>query len=165
MSCGVGCRRSSDLVLLWLWHRLAATALIGPLAWEPPYAMVVGLKTHTRTRARTHTHTQKRSSKLFSGGLFFSFFFLGSCLLHTEVPRLRVQSELQLPAYTTARAMPDLSHACDLHCGLWQCWALNPLSKVRDRICILMDTSWVLNLLSQKWELPGGPYFIKQNLG
>ena len=31
-------RRGSDLMLLWLWHRLAPTALIGPLAWEPPYA-------------------------------------------------------------------------------------------------------------------------------
>ena len=36
MSCGVGCRRGSDLALLWLWCRLAATALIRPLAWEPP---------------------------------------------------------------------------------------------------------------------------------
>ena len=39
-----GCRHGSDLVLLWLWHRLAATAVIGPLAWEPPYAMGVALK-------------------------------------------------------------------------------------------------------------------------
>ena len=38
MSCGVGCRRSSDPALLWLWSRLAATALVRPLAWEPPYA-------------------------------------------------------------------------------------------------------------------------------
>ena len=30
--------RSMDLVLLWLWCRLAAEALIWPLAWEPPYA-------------------------------------------------------------------------------------------------------------------------------
>ena len=35
VGCGVGCRHSSDLVLLWLWCRLAATALIRPLAWEP----------------------------------------------------------------------------------------------------------------------------------
>ena len=34
----VGCRRGSDPALLWLWHRPVATALIGPLAWEPPYA-------------------------------------------------------------------------------------------------------------------------------
>ena len=38
MSCGVGRRRSSDHALLWLWHRLVATALIRPLAWEPPNA-------------------------------------------------------------------------------------------------------------------------------
>ena len=28
-----------DLALLGLWCRLAAAALIGPLAWEPPSAM------------------------------------------------------------------------------------------------------------------------------
>ena len=38
MSCGVGHRCGLDLALLWLWHRPAAVALIGPLAWEPPYA-------------------------------------------------------------------------------------------------------------------------------
>ena len=27
-----------DLALLWLWCRLAATAPVRPLAWEPPYA-------------------------------------------------------------------------------------------------------------------------------
>ena len=44
MSCGVGCRRGSVLVLLWLWHRPAAALLIRPLAWEPPYAVGVGLR-------------------------------------------------------------------------------------------------------------------------
>ena len=38
VSCGVGCRRGSDLALLWLWRRPETTAPIGPLAWEPPYA-------------------------------------------------------------------------------------------------------------------------------
>ena len=38
MSCGVGRRHVLDLVLLWLWCRPVATAPIGPLAWEPPYA-------------------------------------------------------------------------------------------------------------------------------
>ena len=32
-----------DLVLLWLWCGPAATALIKPLAWEPPYAMGVAI--------------------------------------------------------------------------------------------------------------------------
>ena len=44
MSCGVGGRRGSDLVLLWLWCRLATVALIRPLAWEPPYALGMVLK-------------------------------------------------------------------------------------------------------------------------
>ena len=30
--------------MLWLWHRPAATALIRPLAWEPPYAEGAALK-------------------------------------------------------------------------------------------------------------------------
>ena len=38
VSCDVGCRRGSDPALLWLWRRPVATALIRPLAWEPPYA-------------------------------------------------------------------------------------------------------------------------------
>ena len=44
MSCGVGHRRGLDLVLLWLWCKLAAIDLIRPLAWEPPYAVDVALK-------------------------------------------------------------------------------------------------------------------------
>ena len=44
MSCGVGRRHGSDLPLLWLWPRLAAIALIQPLAWEPPYPASVALK-------------------------------------------------------------------------------------------------------------------------
>ena len=44
MNCGVGLRRGLDLVLLWLWCRLATVALIRPLAWEPPYAAGVALK-------------------------------------------------------------------------------------------------------------------------
>ena len=46
MSCGVGHRCGSDLALLWLWlwHGPAATALIQPLAWEPPYATGAALK-------------------------------------------------------------------------------------------------------------------------
>ena len=37
-------RRGSDLVLLWLWHGLAATVPIQPLAWELPYAEGVALE-------------------------------------------------------------------------------------------------------------------------
>ena len=65
-----------------------------------------------------------------------------------EVPRLRVKSELWPPAYGIATAMPDTSRICDLHHSSQQCQILNPLSEARDCTCILMDTSWILNLLS-----------------
>ena len=44
MSCGVGGRRGSDPALVWLCQRLAAAALLQPLAWEPPYAASIALK-------------------------------------------------------------------------------------------------------------------------
>ena len=44
MSCGVGCRRGLDLLLLWLWCRLEAVAPTRPLAWEPSYAEGMALK-------------------------------------------------------------------------------------------------------------------------
>ena len=58
---------------------------------------------------------------------------------HMEVPRLGVESELQLLAYTTATATRDLSYICDLHHCSWQRRILNPLSKTRDGTCVLMD--------------------------
>ena len=56
-----------------------------------------------------------------------------------EVPRLGVQLELWLLAYSTATEMPDLSHVCDEHHSSWQRWVLNPLIEARDRTHILMD--------------------------
>ena len=52
MSCGVGHRHGSDLVLLWLWCRLAATALIRPLAWEPPCAAGAALKRQKKQKQK-----------------------------------------------------------------------------------------------------------------
>ena len=60
-----------------------------------------------------------------------------------EVPRLRVESELQMPAYTTATATPDPSFVCDLHHSSWQHWILNPLSKARDQTHILTHIRFV----------------------
>ena len=57
-----------------------------------------------------------------------------------EVPRLGVKSELQLPAYTTAKVTLDLSHVCNLHHIKGKDQILNPLSEARDQTRILMDT-------------------------
>jgi len=50
MSSSVGCRRSSDLMLLWLCRRPAAVALIRLLAWEPPYAVDAALEKDKKTK-------------------------------------------------------------------------------------------------------------------
>ena len=52
MSCGVGCRHGSDLTLLWLWCRPAATAPIHPLAREPPCAMGAALKRQKKKKKK-----------------------------------------------------------------------------------------------------------------
>ena len=83
----------------------------------------------------------------------FFFFFLWPHLRHMEEPRLGSKSELQLPAYTTATAMPNPSRICDLCYSLWQHQILNLLSKARGRTCILMDTFRFLTC----WATVGTP--------
>ena len=70
-----------------------------------------------------------------------------------DVPRLGVKLELQLPAYTTATAMPDPSCNCDLYSSLQEHKILNPLSKARDWTHVLMDTSWI----HYHWTTMGTP--------
>ena len=57
MSSGVGRRRGWDLALLWLWlwHRLADIAPIGPLAGEPPYAVGAALEKDKTKQNKTKT--------------------------------------------------------------------------------------------------------------
>ena len=74
MSCGVGRRRGSDLALLWFWHRLAATAPIGPLAWESPYAMSMALKSK-----------KKKKKEKERNGLFLDLVMVTWCSLHYAV--------------------------------------------------------------------------------
>ena len=57
-----------------------------------------------------------------------------------EVPKLGMESELQLLAYTTATAIPNLSHICILQHSAGQCWILDPLSEAKDQTSILTDT-------------------------
>ena len=45
---------------------------------------------------------------------FFSLCFVGQHSQHMEIPRLGVESELQLPAYTIATATSEPSDICDL---------------------------------------------------
>ena len=60
-----------------------------------------------------------------------------------EVPRLRVQSELQLPASTTASTTSDPSHTRNLQHSSQQHQILNSRSEARDRTRNLMDPSQI----------------------
>ena len=68
--------------------------------------------------ASRHESSPGRSGRT-GGFLFFIFIFffcfLGPHLRHMKVPRLGVELELQLRAYTTATAMQDLSLVFDRH--------------------------------------------------
>ena len=80
--------------------------------------------------------------------LFFVFFRAAY-----EVPRLGIESELQLPAYTTAMTTPDLSHVCSLHHSSQQCQILNHWMKPG----IEPESSWILVdfiTTEPQWELP-----------
>ena len=81
----------------------------------------------------------------------FFFLFWGELHpWHMEVSGPGVKLGMQLPVYATATAMSDPRHIFNLHGSLWQHQILYPLIESRDRTRILMDTSWVLNLLSHK---------------
>ena len=66
MSCGVGCRRGSDLALLWLWHRSTTAALIGPLVLELPYAASAVLKKKKKNSSFFNPNQMPKLSKEMS---------------------------------------------------------------------------------------------------
>ena len=79
MSCGVGHRLSSHLVLLWLWHRLAATVPTRPPSLETSICHRSGPKM-TKDKKRKYTtnkHKANHNSQLnvmltlFGRGFFF----------------------------------------------------------------------------------------------
>ena len=80
--------------------------------------------------------------------------FLGPHQKHMESSRPGVESQLQLPAHTTATATPDPSHVCDLHHPSQQHWTLNPLSEARDPTSISGILVRFITAEPQ-WELPG----------
>ena len=93
---------------------------------------------------------------LWGVGVFCFLFFCSSGLYlqHTEVPRLAVESELHLPAYTTDTATQDPSHVpWPIHHSSWKSQILNLHSEARARTCIFMDASQIL----YRWATTGTP--------
>ena len=98
MSCGVGYRCGLDLVLLWLWCKPAATALIWPLAWESPHTMGVALERQKTKKPKKQkikkTTPPKKTQKTqlatfnhiqFTWTWLVTFWFLDQCLTWEEL--------------------------------------------------------------------------------
>ena len=94
-------------------HRHLLWCLLSASSEEIPVCMINLIRTMDPSICRT--------TSVFSFFSSFSFFILFRAmhLRHVEVPRLGVGSELQQPV-STATAMPDLSHFCNLHHSSWQ---------------------------------------------
>ena len=83
---------------------------------------------------------------------FYYLFVLGLHPQHMEVHRLGVEWELQLPSYTTATAIRDWSHVCNLHHSSAQHQIPDPLIEARDRGLVIL-----VGFISTapQWELHG----------
>ena len=92
---------------------------IDPEVW--PIGGKVGRAKNAQLVEIIHTHTH-----------MYIYCFLGPHPGHMESPRLRVESELELQAYTIARETADLNRVFDLHHSSKQCQILHPLSEGRD---------------------------------
>ena len=96
MSCGVGLRCSLDPAIAVAVARPVATALIRPLAWEPPYAVGAALK-----------KAKKRPKKK----IFFLKYVLGVPAVTQWVKNLtaaaRVTAEAQFKCYPAQWVIKD----------------------------------------------------------
>ena len=87
-----------DSVLLWLWCRPVSTPLIGPLAWEPTYAVGAALEKAKRPKnKKKKLLCEKRSDSGFPGAGAQCELLLLPCSCHP--------SWLQPPPSTQARGV------------------------------------------------------------
>ena len=150
MSCGVGGRRRSDPTLLWLWRRPATTALIRPLAWEPPYAMGAALKRQKKKKKRPRNSPTPSATGGHSGRV--AVYEPGSGLLpETETAGALI---LDFPASRTVRnkyslfKLPSIGY-CNLNghrpfitqplSGQERTPAPHPVLNLQYRPCFLLE--------------------------
>ena len=92
--------------------------------WIRSFTSLCGLRIwhcrELRCRSQTWFRSHMAQIPLSHQGAPSSFLFFRAILVAYGSSWLVVKMELQLPAYTTATATPDLSLMCDLCCSLWQ---------------------------------------------
>ena len=142
MSWGVGCRLGSDLALLWLWRRLAATDWIRPLAWESPCAAGMALEKTKKKKKKNINVTQLR----FGCSQLKSQYLRHKCweeekegftqeAVNLERRRTRVQK------LTTKILLDHESFQREDHLGAWGGWSESSLSST---VCRLSSVWLVL---------------------
>jgi len=109
MSYGVVCRHGSDPALLWLWCRLAATAPIQPLAWEPPYATGAAQEMAKKTKKK-----KKKSFSPYGHNPKKALCLLNSMALAVTPPSFSMQNE----ALWASRAEIFICFPLDFYSGL-----------------------------------------------
>ena len=80
--------------------------------------------------------------------VFCFVFFYSHTRAIWKFPRLGVESELQLPVYSTATATLDPSGICDPHCGSRQCWIFTHWERPGTKPESSRSLRWVLTPLS-----------------
>jgi len=77
-----------------------------------PKILTALLLLESKTLSVRLENAKNKPEKMYPNFFFLLFCFLGLYLWHMEVPRLGVKSELQLPAYAAATAMPQPDLSC-----------------------------------------------------
>ena len=118
----------------WAWERKeAAGPEVSPECSHQGYMMVINWLWGSQTKV------ERWPAKIL---FTFSFLFRAAPAAYRAF-QARGGIRAAAASLATATAMQDPSHICDLHHSSWQCWILNPLSKVRDQTHVLMVTSQV----------------------
>ena len=100
--------------------------------------------------AKKQKKNKNKNTKRYA---FFFFLFKAAPMAHGS-SQARGQIRAAAEAYTTATAIPDLSHILDLLWSLQQCWILKPGSKAKDQTASSRTLCWVF--LTQ-WATTGTP--------
>ena len=90
------------------------------LSWECPGASDLPPVLRTALRSVSNRKHLAALGAQVKRSAFCFFFFKAAPVAHGSSQARVLESELQLPAYTTATAMRDLSCICDLWCSLRQ---------------------------------------------
>ena len=146
--------RKQRIPVSGLWQRhLAYCARVGVSAMSPPPVSLTW---------GSHPRCQKSEGFILVYPPPFFFVFLVSHLWQLEVPRLGVESEMQLPACTTATATrdPSLCRSVTYTAAQGNARSLTHWTRAR----IEPESSWILVGFWTHWVTTGTPIMLFKNV-